>query len=86
MEVEFIWKSRPKITLSNGLFIFNRYFPLLRVTMYAAFSFSPARSDTGCNRGTDFNSYATMFNIAIVERKSIDPPRGLFSLFFLPFW
>lgn len=69
MEVEFIWKSKPKITLSNALFMFNRYFPLLRVTMYAAFSLKPARSGTGCDRGTDLNSYATMFNIAIVERK-----------------
>ncbi|PVF95220.1 hypothetical protein CPB86DRAFT_799902 [Serendipita vermifera] len=67
MEVEYIWKSKIKISLTNFLFFLNRYFPIVRAVTFLVFSFRPPHSPRSCQYGTDFNSWSTMLNVATVE-------------------
>lgn len=67
MEVTYIWKARPKITLTNCLFFVNRYLPILRAFAFTIFSFYPSSDQVICDRWIDFNSYCTMINVATGE-------------------
>ncbi|KIM30833.1 hypothetical protein M408DRAFT_271241 [Serendipita vermifera MAFF 305830] len=67
MEAKYIWASKDRISLTNALFVLNRYLPILRAFGYMVFSLRPPQEDPTCSAWTDANSYTTMISIGVVE-------------------
>lgn len=80
MEAKYIWGSKNRISLTNVLFVLNRYLPLFRAFGFLIFSLRPPHDDQLCSDLTDVNSYATMLNVAIVESLSLSIPISLGKL------
>jgi hypothetical protein len=70
MEVKFIWASKDIISITNILFILNRYYPVVRAAFYVFFSLHSPKgpdADVSCRNWTLYNSWSTMANVATVE-------------------
>jgi hypothetical protein len=70
MEVKFIWGSEDIISITNILFILNRYYPIVRAACYTFLSLQPPKGPNAvvsCTNWTLYNSWSTMANVATVE-------------------
>jgi hypothetical protein len=70
MEVKFIWGSKDLLSITNILFVVNRYYPIVRAACYVIFSLQPPQgpgAELICDKWTDYNSWSTMVNVATVE-------------------